>query len=72
LSQGRHAVEGFQGAIAGGTAAGNTATGGAQAQPQVVNNYVTNNTKTMTANINASTSEAGRGAVMGAFSMVMY
>ena len=62
-------LKGFQGAIAGGTAAG---AGGDKGQPQVVNNYVTNNTKTMTANINASTSEAGRGAVMGAFSMVMY
>jgi hypothetical protein len=63
-------LKGFQGAIAGGTAAGNTATGGGAAQ--VVNNYVTNNSKSMTANINASTSEAGRGAVMSTFSMVMY
>jgi hypothetical protein len=67
-------LAGFQGAIGSGQARGTgTALGpGGQAQPQIVNNYVTNNTKSMVANVNATTSEAGRGAVMSAFSMVMY
>jgi hypothetical protein len=65
-------LAGFQGAIGGGALAAGAAPGGAGAGAQVITNYITNNTKTMTATINASTSEAGRGAVMSTFSMVMY
>ncbi len=68
-------LAGFQGAVGGGSialGAGAGAGAGDQAKPQIVNNYVTNNSKVMTANINATTSEAGRGAVMSTFSMVMY
>ena len=67
-------LAGFTSAIGGGVAVpalapAGTGTGGAA---QITNNYVTNNTKSVSVSVNASTAEASRAGVTGIYSLVMY